>query len=223
MRSAIGDVLPFAVVVAVSPINIIAAILLLFTKKPVANASSYLVGFMGGVLAVLCGATLLADAIDLSADSTRSRGGSALLLVIGVCLVAAAVRKFRGRPGPVEEAEMPKWMDGIAEFGLGKSFVLGVTVGALNPKNIVVGVAAAVTIASADLSAGQQIAVIAVYVVIASLGIAAPIVATLVLGERAADLLDGWKSWLARNNAAMMAVIYLLFGAILIGKGIEGS
>ena len=222
MRSAIGDVLPFAVVVAASPINIIAAILLLFTKKPVANATSYLAGFVGGVMAVLCGAIVLAAAIDLSADSTRSRGASALLLVSGVCLVVVAVRKFRGRPRPGEEAEMPTWMDGIAEFGQGKSFVLGVTVGALNPKNIVVGVAAAVTIASADLSVGQQLAVIAVYVVIACLGVAAPIVAMLVLGERSADVLDGWKSWLVRNSAAMMAVIYLLFGAILIGKGIGG-
>jgi len=222
MRSATGDVLPFAVVVAASPINIIAAILLLFTRKPVANASGYLVGFAVGVTVVLSAATLLAEAIDISPDSGRSRAAYALLLVTGMALVAAAVRTFRGRPAAGEEAAMPKWMDGIGEFGTTKSCVLGLTVGALNPKNVVVGLATAVIIASGELSAGQEIGVVAVYAAIASLGVAVPIVAMLVLGERADDVLDDWKSWLARNNAVMMSLIYLLFGAILIGKGIGG-
>jgi hypothetical protein len=58
--------------------------------------------------------------------------------------------------------------------------------------------------------------------VIASLGVATPIVATLFLGDRSAEVLDGWESWLHRNNTAMMAVLYLIFGVILVGKGIGG-
>ena len=222
MRHAVGAVLPFAVVVAVSPINIVAAILLLFSSKPLVNAASYLAGFMVGVAAVLGVVTALAGAIDLSPGSDPMRGASALLLGLGVCLVAQAARTFRSRPGPGEEPDLPKWMDGIADLSAGKASVLGLTIGALNPKNIAVGLAAAVAIASAELPGGQQVAVIAIYVVIASLGVAAPIVAMLVLGERSRGVLDGWKSWLDRNNAGMMAVVYVLFGAILIGKGIAG-
>jgi hypothetical protein len=222
MRSVIGAILPFAVVVTVSPINIIAAILLLFSKRPVMNATSYLVGFAVGVAALLGGITAVAGAINLSAGSDRSRGASALLLVLGVYLVVVAARKFRNRPGPDQDAALPKWMDGIEGFAVDKSLVVGLAVGALNPKNIAVGLAAAVTIASAGLPPGQQIGVIAIYVVIASLGVAAPIVAVLMLGERSKGVLDGWKAWLARNNAAMLAVIFLLFGVILIGKGIGG-
>ncbi len=222
MRTVIGELLPLAIVVTVSPINIIAAILLLFSERPLINATSYLAGFVLGVAGVLGSITAIAGAIDLSSGSDRSRGASALLLVLGGSLVVVAVRKFRSRPKPDEEPDTPKWMDGIAEFAPGRALVVGLGVGGFNPKNIVVGVAAAVTIASAGLPAGQQIGIVAIYVIIASLGVAAPILAVLVLGERSQVVLDSWKSWLDRNNAAMMAVIYLLFGMILVGKGIGG-
>ena len=74
-------------------------------------------------------------------------------------------------------------MQGIENFGTGRSFVLGVAVGALNPKNVAVAVASAVVIATAELPATQQIGVVAIYVVIASLGVAAPIVAAIALGD----------------------------------------
>ena len=218
MRQVIGDVLPFAVIVMVSPVNIVAAILLLFAKRPLLHASCYLGGFFVGLTTVVAGLTAVAGAINLDPGSGRSRGAAVLLLVLGVWLVIHAVRTFRGRPGPEDEASLPRWMDGIAGFSPGRSLTVGVAVGAGNPKNIAVALGAAVTVASAGLGAGQQVLVLAVYVVLGSLGVAAPIVATLVMGERAGGVLDGWKAWLTRNNAAMMAIIYLFLGVVLIGK-----
>jgi cytochrome c biogenesis protein CcdA len=218
----IGDVLPLAVVVTVSPINIVAAILLLFSRRPVLHASCYLAGFVMGVASVLGALTAVAGAASLSTDSQRSRGASGLLLGLGIVLLIVAARKFRSRPDPGETSPMPGWMDGIAGFGPGKSFVIGLTVGAANPKNIAVGLASAVTIASAAITAGQAVGVVAVYTVVASLGVATPIIAMLVLGDRSEEVLAGWQSWLNRNNTAMMAVLYLIFGVILVGKGIVG-
>ena len=117
---------------------------------------------------------------------------------------------------------MPKWMNGIAGFAPGKSLIVGVGIGALNPKNIIVGVAAAVAIASASLSVGQEAGTIAVYVVVAALGVAAPFVVTLAMGEKAQKILDGWKAWLGQNNAVVMSVLFLIFAVVLIGKGIAG-
>jgi Sap, sulfolipid-1-addressing protein len=222
VSAAIGEVLPLAAVVAVSPINIIAAVLLLFSKKPVTNAFSYLIGFIAGVAVVLAGVTAMAVAINLSGGSDRGRGASVFLLVLGVCLVIVAVRKFRSRPGSEDDPLTPGWMEGITAFSPTKSLALGITVGAANPKNIAVAVAAAITIASAELSAAMQVWSIVSYVAVASLGVAAPIVVVLVLGERSQGVLNKWKGWLERNNAAIMTVIYLLFGLILIGKGASG-
>jgi len=220
VRQAIGEILVFAVIVMVSPINIVAAILLLFSKRPLLNACCYLAGFLVGVAAVLTGLTLLAGAISLDPGTDRSRGAALVLLVVGAALVVVAIRKFRHRPGPDDEPSLPAWMNGIAGFGAGRSSTVGAGIGAGNPKNIAVAMAAAVVISTAGLPGAQQAVVIAVYVVLACLGVAAPIVAVIALGDRSTDVLEGWRTWLSRNNAAMLAVIYLLLGVLLIGKNL---
>jgi len=62
--------------------------------------------------------------------------------------------------------------------------------------------------------------VLVVYVVLACLGVGAPIVAVIVLGDRSDKVLEGWRAWLTRNSAAMLAVIYLFLGVLLIGKNL---
>jgi len=42
------------------------------------------------------------------------------------------------------------------------------------------------------------------------------------MGDKAAPVLDGWKTWLAANNATVMIVLFVVFGVVLIGKGIGG-
>ena len=220
MRQAIGEILPFAVIVMVSPINIVAAILLLFSKRPLLNASCYFAGFLVGVAAVLTGLILVAGAISLDPGTERSRGAALLLLVLGVALVIVAIRKFRHRPGPDDDPSLPAWMDGIAGFGPGRSLAVGAGIGTGNPKNVAVAFGAAAAISTSQLPGAQQAVVVAVYVVLASLGVGAPIVAVLALGDRSTEVLESWRAWLNRHSAAMLAVIYLLLGVLLIGKNL---
>ncbi len=222
MRVVIGEVLALALVVTLSPINIIPAVLLLFTKKPLAAALSYLAGFIIGVGAVLGALIATANAVDLHPDAGHSTWAEFLKLALGAYLIVAALRKFRGRPRAGEDGTMPAWMDGIAEYTPGKSLGLGAALGAVNPKNIVVGLAAAATIASADLPFGQQVGAAAVYVAVAVAGVVAPIAVMLFLGDRAPAVLRDWRAWLGHNGATVMAVLFLVFGVVLIGQGIGG-
>jgi threonine/homoserine/homoserine lactone efflux protein len=222
MKAVFVAILPFAVVVMVSPINVIAAILLLFTKKPIANASSYLAGFIVGVGAVLAALVALATAVDLTGGSGPSRVASIIRIVLGGYLVFAGIRKFRGRPRAGESATSPKWMAGISSFAPPKSFATGVLVGGLNPKNIAVGIAAALTITAAGLPVPQQVAVSALYVLVAILGVAAPILVVVFLGDGADAVLESWKDWLEQNSGTVMAVIFFAFGVVLLGNGIAG-
>jgi hypothetical protein len=59
-------------------------------------------------------------------------------------------------------------------------------------------------------------------VVVASLTIAVPVVFYLTGGERAAHVLDGWRTWLSEHNTAVMAVLFLVFGAVLFSQGLRG-
>jgi hypothetical protein len=221
MHGVLGALLPLAIAVTISPLPIVAEILLLLTKKPVANATAYLVGFVAGVASVLTVLVVVANVINLS-KSGPSKSAATIQLVLGIGLLVAAARRFRNRPQPGEVAPTPNWMNGIATFTPPKSFGIGTAIGAANPKNIVVGVAAAAVISSPGLSVGQTVVSIAVYVAIAALGVAAPLAVVVCAGDRAQGILDSWKSWLGQNNATVMAVLFLVFAVVLIGKGVAG-
>jgi len=220
MRQVIGEILPLAVVVMVSPINIIAAILLLFSPRPVPAAAAYLVGFAAGVGAVLVAFDLVAEQVDWS-SSDASRGGALLRLALGVWLLVAAVKKLRKRGATDGPPELPPRMRGISSMAPGRAATTGLAIGALNPKNLAMALASALAIGAAGLSGGESALVIAVYVVLASVGVAAPLVVTLALGDRSPPVLETWRDWLARNNDVVMAVLYFVFAAVLIGNGIR--
>ena len=223
MNGVIWEILPLALVVTVSPINVIPVILLLFSEQPLVNASCFLFGFVLGVAAVLVACVAIAEAVDLSSGSGHSSWIGILKLVLGAYLLVAAARKFRGRPRAGAEGKMPKWMDGIAGFRPGRSLGAGLALGSVNPKNVVVAVAAGASIASVAGTHGQQVLAVGVYVLVAVLGVAAPIVMTVFLGDRSADVLNRWKAWLGQNNATVMSVLFLVFGVVLIGQGIGAA
>ena len=82
--------------------------------------------------------------------------------------------------------------------------------------------AAAVEIGGVGISAGQQSAVLAAFVLVASGGVLAPLVLAVALGDRSAELLDALRAWMARHNAAIMAVLFFVIGAKLLGDALSG-
>jgi hypothetical protein len=222
LKVVIGEIIPLALVVTISPLNIIPAILLLFTSKPLTNALNFLAGFVGGVALTLVLLISLGSAVDLSTDDGHSSWAGTLKLGLGVYLLFAAVKKFRGRPRAGDQGSLPKWMDGIASYSPTKALGAGALLGALNPKNIVVGLASAAAISAGHLSTGEQVVAGAVYVLVAVLGVLAPIVVTISLGDKAPAVLQSWNVWLRQNNATVMSVLFLAFGVVLIGQGLGG-
>ena len=68
----------------------------------------------------------------------------------------------------------------------------------------------------------QQAVVMLLLIVVGSLGIIVPVGVYFAMGDKAAPVLDGWKTWLAANNATVMIVLFVVFGVVLLGKGIGG-
>ena len=217
MGAAIGAIIGLAVGVAISPVPIIAVILMLFSPKARQNSVAFLLGWLVGLVVV---GTLVLVADVSSSDSGESTTSGWVKLILGVLLLALAWRSWSGRPQGDREPEMPKWMSSIDGFAPGKSFGLAALLSGVNPKNLALTAAAAASIGAAGLSSGQEFATLAVFVVIASLTVALPVVFYLVLGERADATLTGWKDWLQANNATVMVVLLAVFGAKLIGDGI---
>ena len=141
-------------------------------------------------------------------------------LPIVAMILLLALRQWRARPAEGAEPEMPRWMASLDRLRPGGALGLGALLSAVNPKNGGLTIAAAATIAGAGLPGGDQAVVLAVFVLIGSLGVLAPLVVYLVPGENAARTLDTWRTWAATHNAAVMAVLFLIFGFKLVGDGI---
>ncbi|MHA5049221.1 GAP family protein [Streptomyces sp. SD15] len=220
MGQVLGDVLGFAAAVAVSPLPIIAMILVLATPRGRLNGLLFAAGWVLGLFAL--GGVVLAIAGPGGA-STKSQPATwvgGLKLALGVLLVLFGARLWRRRPKDASEAQLPKWMATIDQLTPLKVFGLAVALAALNAKNAPLTIAAGASIASAGLPVGQQIASLAIFVLIGSLGLLAPLGVFLIGGDRAKTTLGGWKDWAAQHNVAVMAVLFFVMGVKLLGDGI---
>lgn len=218
---ALGDVLGEAVGILVSPLPIVGVILMLFTARGKANSISFLVGWIAGLAIV--GALVLAasSASDVSSDSDASHVSGGVLVAIGALLILGALRRWRARPHHGETPAPPRWMARIEGLHPLSALVLGVLLAAVNPKNLLLAAAAAAQIGQLGLDTPDTIVTWAIFVLIASLGILVPVLYRLVRGDRAQEALDRAKVWLEANNATVMAVLFLVIGAKILGSGLS--
>ena len=222
MGEAIGQVLSLGVGVALSPIPIIGVVLMLATPRARQNGLAFVLGWIAGLAGAGAIVLLLSSGADASDQGSPADWVNVLKLILGALLLAVAAKQWRGRPKGDREAEMPKWMHSIDEFRPPKAAGLAVLLSAVNPKNLLLVVAAAAAISQAGTSAGNQAVALAVFVLIGTIGPGAPVAIYFAMGERSKRLLDDLRAWMAQNNAAIMAVICLLIAAKLIGDGISG-
>ena len=220
MGQGISDVLTFAVGVAISPVPIIAVILMLFSARARVNGPLFLLGWVVALAVVGGVAYVLVDQGDVATSSGASDTVAWGKIVFGVLFLLLAVRQWRSKPEPGVEPEMPKWMAGIDSFSPVKALVLGFLLAGVNPKNLLLTLGAAASLAQLGLSTSDAVVSLIVFVVVASLTIAGPVVYHLVGGAKAKAELDSLKGWLALHNAAVMAVLFVVFGVDLIAKGI---
>jgi hypothetical protein len=218
VSSTFGEVLGLAVGVAISPVPIIAVILMLFSKSATVNSLSFLAGWVIGLLGV--GIVVLASGLS-SSDGAPSTASGWIKVLIGVLLLALGVKQWRSRPASGETASVPAWMATIDGFTPVKSFGVGVLLSAVNPKNLGLTLAAAATIGASGLSTGDEYVVLVLFVLVASATVATPVILNLVLGSRAEHALSEMKQWLTANNATVMGVLFFVLGANVLGTGIS--
>jgi threonine/homoserine/homoserine lactone efflux protein len=218
----IADVAPAALgLLLVNPLPILAVILLLFSPKASVTASSFVLGWVAGLVVAM---TLLLWVAETEADIGSGREttllGAVLKIVLGAVLLLFAFRKWEGRPQAGEAGKLPGWIKNLEQATPPKAFGMGALFSGLNPKNFAFTLATVLAIAEADLAPRQAIVSGALYVVIGSLGVAAPVIWYLVARESASATLAIWRDWLTANYAVMMSVILVLFGVALVARGI---
>jgi Sap, sulfolipid-1-addressing protein len=222
MGEAIGQSLPLAIGVALSPIPIIAVVVLLTSSRARSLGPVFVLGWLLGLVVVGTLVLALIGPSGAGSSGQRTRWVSWVLIALGALLLVAAVRHLRGRTRAGEEAPLPTWMGAIDRLKPPVVLGGGVVLGGVRPKNLLLAVGGAAAIAQTGIAGGQQAIAYAVFAVIATIGVAAPVVIYFAMGTRSGELLGRLKGWMRRHDAVILAVVLVVIGVTLIGDGIGG-
>ncbi|MCX5134245.1 MULTISPECIES: GAP family protein [unclassified Streptomyces] len=222
MGDAIGQMLPSAVGIAISPLPLVAVILMLATPQGRTNGIAFTVGWTLS----LAGATAALVVLGSSGDATTGSGSPAtwtswLKLALGLVFILLAAKQFTGRPRDGREARQPGWMKAIDHFTPGRAAGLAAALAVVNPKNVVLLLGGALAIAASTAGTGGKAVAGVVMVLIASLCTTVPLAVYLLGGDRSAQTLNGWKGWMSAHNAAIMTTVLGILGAKYIGDAIS--
>jgi hypothetical protein len=220
MLQALGDILPTAVGVSISPLPIIGLILLLISPRSSASTLAFVIGWIAAISVALALFTFLSSLGFGQHAGPRPVVGAAKLIV-GLVLLYLAYREWRARPLPGETGTLPHWLSAVQNMSPLPATGMGFAVYAANPKNLTLGIAAGVALGAEPLSLGPSVIVAIFYVLVASSTVVVPTFAYFAAPERIRPWLDELRQWLAQHNAAMMAVLLAVIGANMFGKGLS--
>ncbi len=220
MGQAIGQVLAFGVGVALSPIPIIAVVLMLATPRGRTDGPAFIAGWVVGIALLGTIVLLIGGGASASKHGSPATWVSIVKIALGLLLFRLAMRQWRKRPRPGTQPELPRWLSGVDKFTPTRSAAMGAALSAVNPKNLLLVVAAAAAISQTGTSAGGQAVALIVFILIATVGVAAPVAIYYLMGDRAEKILSELHNRLVRDNAVIMAVICVIIGAKLIGDAI---
>jgi hypothetical protein len=227
--AAIGLSLPIALGLLFVSMPMAVIVLVMITAGAHRGAASFLLGWVLGISAVVAVTIVIADYSFAESESESASGSaqssvwsSVVRIVLGLVLFGLAFKQWRARPRDGSDPTVPKWMKSIDGLTPRKAFGLAFLSAAVNPKNAALAVSGAATIAVATNVVAQQIVAAVIFTIIASVGIASPILVKVFSGKRADDILVSAKAWMTANNAVMMAVILVILGATVLGEGLSG-
>ena len=215
--SVLTDLVPLALVVALSPLSIIPAVLVLDTPRPRPAGLAFLTGWLLG-LAVLT--TIFVEVSSLAGGMREKPPGWAswLRLVVGVALIVFGLYRWFTRH---RSAHTPKWMSSMSKFTPVRAGLTAVMLTVVNPKVLFICAAAGLAIGTSGLRAPGTWAAEAWYVAFAGSTVAIPILAYAVAGERLDEPLAKLRDWMERQHATLVAAILIVIGVMVAYKGIH--
>ena len=218
MGEAIGEVLALGIGVALSPLAIIAVVLMLAAPRGRSSALAFLAAWVLALAGVGTAALLVADVADV--DSGGAVTWVAIVKgVIGVLLLGVAARQLRGRKDGAED-ELPGWMSQLDGITPARSAGLAVLFAAVKPKNLLLSVAAGVAVAQTGAAPAGQAVALAVFVLLGALAPGVPVAIHTLMRERGPAILAATREWMLRENDTIIAVLCLVLGLKLIGDAV---
>ncbi|QLY33207.1 GAP family protein [Nocardia huaxiensis] len=222
MQNATGQILMHAVGVAISPLAIIAVILILAGPHGRKNALAFALGWVTAVTAGLLALVVIGEEAGAHRDGHPASWIPWFRVVFGVLILLMALRQLRIHNALETGGELPPRLRALDEFTPGRCVALGAVLALSNPKNITQIAVGGVTVAEGSAGSLARTLAVVVFIVIASLCILIPLGVHYFGGSRAHGTLERWKEWTVRNHAGIMAMLLTLLGVKTFGDGLSG-
>ena len=220
---AIGELLPAAAAVALSPIPIRSRLFLSSTMRDLGAVGLRRAGMGRRAHDRERGRRGHRRRRERSGQRCCDRYSIWFIAGIGLLFLVMAARQWKKRPKRGEPVEMPGWMASIStvspmrrssparHFPRGKS-----------QEPPCSPAAAAAAIANAELGGADTALAILAFVAIGSITVVGTVAFHLLVPAKAAGPLAAVKKFMADNNATIMMVILVLLGAKVLGDALAG-
>lgn len=210
MGSSNFHLITLAVGIALSPMPVIAMMVLCGTGRARRCGSLFLAGWYLSILIFMILSVFLFN--DWHQKSPEELG---LFDVIFRCLAAVlffylAWKNWSTRTHRMEQTHIPKWIENFEKKSSKKMFMQGVTMNFINLKNIPLMINAALYIAKISHSAPQGIGRAAFFGLLASIPLLIPWVTAMLGNMPTHRRLRKLTLWLYRHSNIIMAVFLLL-------------
>ena len=212
------ELVPLALVVALSPLSIIPAVLVLHTARPRPTGLAFLAGWLIG-LTLLTVVFLQLSGLAGGREERPPGWASWLRIVVGVALIVFGIYRWMRRS---TSTHTPRWMQGLSKLTPSRAGIAAAALTVVNPKVLFICAAAGLAIGTAGVEPAQAWAGVAWFVAVAGSTVAIPVLGYAVSGDRLDRPLARLKDWMERQHATLVAVILVVIGLLVLYKGIHG-
>lgn len=214
--STLIELIPLALAIALSPLSIIPAVLVLRSPRPRPAGLAFLAGWLLGLFGLAAVFLLLSGLIG---DFDKPPAwASWVRIVAGAVLIGFGVFRWtrRGR------GHTPKWMTSLTGLAPRRAFVTALVLVVVNPKVLFVCAASGVAIGTSGLGVPGSWSAAVYFTLVAGSTVLIPIVGYALYTHRLDALLRRVGDWMEQQHAALVAGILVVIGLLVLYKGIHG-
>lgn len=218
LRAMLTELVPLALVVALSPLSIIPAVLVLQAPRPKPTGLAFLVGWVVG-LAALTQVFVEVSGL-LGGGFDRPPGWASYVRIgVGAVLIVWGIYKFVTRK---RTEHAPKWMSSFGRLTPARAGVTALVLVVVNPKVLFMCAAAGLAIGTEGHGRVGAALGVVYYVAVAASTVVLPILAYVISGDRLDPTLERLKNWMEAQHATLVAAILVVLGILVLYKGIHG-
>jgi hypothetical protein len=198
---------------AVQPWSVLAGILLVTSEHGVRKELAYVAGWVVALSVVAVATVAVEPAVPSSSTTSTARAW----VEIGLGFVLVGWLVWRRRHPVVADGREPTWMARIDTMPAWMAFGLG----AFLPTYALV-VAAVNELATSGASQSETAVVAALWILVASLGVAAPLAVLVLRRDDAHQTYLRWRNWIIGHHRMVLSVVAAVLAVALILKGLVG-